>query len=148
MNAPIWPNLGYRDARAAIRFLVEAFGFEELAVYDDPGGSIGHATLRWPGGGGVMLHTADGSSVASLTAHAGTEGGYPPYSVHIATDDPDGLFKRAVEAGAAVIREPEDSPFGTRSFIVTDPEGLYWTAGTELPELVRDAQGNWRPPDQ
>jgi hypothetical protein len=32
MNANVFPNLGYRDARAAIRFLIEAFGFEEVAV--------------------------------------------------------------------------------------------------------------------
>ncbi len=29
----IWPTLRYRDAPAAIRFLTEAFGFEEVAVY-------------------------------------------------------------------------------------------------------------------
>ena len=35
----VWPCFAYRDARAAIAFLVEAFGFEERAVYardDDP----------------------------------------------------------------------------------------------------------------
>ena len=54
MNALLWPNLGYRDARAAIRFLVTAFGFEEVVVYDgEDGDTVGHAELRWPGGGGV-----------------------------------------------------------------------------------------------
>jgi uncharacterized glyoxalase superfamily protein PhnB len=146
MSAPVWPNLGYRDARAAIRFLVTAFGFEELAVYDDASGNIGHAALRWPGGGGVMLHSADGNSVADQTDRATADGGYPAFSVHIGTDDPDALFKRVVTAGATVVRELEDSPFGTRGFIVRDPEGLYWSFGTELPELVRDAEGRWRPP--
>jgi uncharacterized glyoxalase superfamily protein PhnB len=57
MTTRLWPNLGYGDAPAAIRFLVTAFGFEEVAVY--PAGSadtIGHAMLRWPGGGFVTLH--------------------------------------------------------------------------------------------
>jgi uncharacterized glyoxalase superfamily protein PhnB len=31
----IWPILVYKDGPAAIRFLVEAFGFEETAVYAD-----------------------------------------------------------------------------------------------------------------
>jgi uncharacterized glyoxalase superfamily protein PhnB len=149
MNANVWPNLGYRDARAAIRFLVTAFGFEEIAVYEEEaGGNIGHAALRWPTGGGVMLHSAGGNSVADQTERAATDGGYPAYSVHIATDEPDALFERAVKAGATVVREPENSPFGTRGYIVSDPEGLYWSFGTELPELVRDAQGRWRPADQ
>jgi uncharacterized glyoxalase superfamily protein PhnB len=147
MSANVWPNLGYRDARAAIRFLVNAFGFEEIAVYEeDPNGRVGHAALRLPDGGGVMLHSADGDAVADRAARAAAEGGYPAYSVHIATNEPDALFERAVAAGATVVRAVEDSPFGTRGFIVSDPEGLYWSFGTELPELVRDAQGRWQPP--
>ncbi len=36
----VWPTLVYRDARAAIRFLVDAFGFAENAVYGErPGRS-------------------------------------------------------------------------------------------------------------
>jgi uncharacterized glyoxalase superfamily protein PhnB len=67
MNANVFPNLGYRDARAAIRFLIEAFGFEEVAVYDgEREGSIGHADLRWPAGGAVSLHSAEPGG-----AHAG-----------------------------------------------------------------------------
>jgi len=31
----VWPTLRARDARALIRFLVEAFGFEEVVVYGD-----------------------------------------------------------------------------------------------------------------
>jgi uncharacterized glyoxalase superfamily protein PhnB len=48
----ICPNLGYRNARAAIQFLVEVLGFEEEAVYvAGNADTIAHATLRWPGGG-------------------------------------------------------------------------------------------------
>ena len=149
MSADVWPNLGYRDARGAIRFLTAAFGFEEIAVYEEhESGKVGHAALRWPSGGGVMIHSADGTAVADLATQAATAGGYPAYSVHVATGDPDGLFERAVAAGATVVRGLEDSPFGTRGFIVSDPEGLYWSFGTELPELVRDAEGRWRPPAQ
>ena len=37
MNANVWPNLAYKDAKAAIQFLVEALGFEAAAVYErDP----------------------------------------------------------------------------------------------------------------
>jgi catechol 2,3-dioxygenase-like lactoylglutathione lyase family enzyme len=60
VNAPtVWPVLTYTDARAAIAFLVEAFGFEERAAYarDDDPGIVEHAELRWPLGGGVMLGT-------------------------------------------------------------------------------------------
>ena len=51
-------------------------------------------------------------------------------------------------AGATVVRAVEDSPFGTRGFIVADPEGLYWSVGTLLPRLVRDRNGAWRQPSE
>jgi uncharacterized glyoxalase superfamily protein PhnB len=131
MSAHVWPNLGYRDAKAAIHFLVNAVGFEAVAVHErEPKGNVAHAELRWPGGGGVMLHTA---------------GAYPHFSVHVGTSEPDALFARAVAAGANVVREVEDSPVGTRGFIVSDPEGLYWSFGTPLPALECDGRGNWRP---
>jgi uncharacterized glyoxalase superfamily protein PhnB len=149
MSAFVWANLGYRDARAAIDFLVAAFGFEEVAVYEgEKAGTVGHAELRWPAGGGIMLHTTERGSLTDLTRQATADAGYPAYSVHIATDEPDALFERAVAAGATVVREPTDSPLGTRGFVVSDPEGLYWSFGTPLPRLVRDEQGRWRPADR
>jgi uncharacterized glyoxalase superfamily protein PhnB len=145
MTTNVWPNLGYRDAQAAIDFLVTAFGFEKVAVYEGPEGDVRHAELRWPGGGGVTLHNAGSNSIADLTERAAGDGGYPAYSIHVDTQEPDALFERAVAAGAAVVREVQDSPHGARGFVVHDPEGLYWSFGTPLPELVRGANGEWRP---
>ena len=50
----VWPALRAHDARALIRFLVAAFGFEETVVYAD-GDVVHHAQLSWPEGGGIML---------------------------------------------------------------------------------------------
>lgn len=146
----VTPTLGYRDPRAAVRFLVEALGFTQTVFHDDPvTGEVYHAELRRPDGGRVEVHSAaPGLSVADLAAAVeGEDGpdGYPPFSVHIDTDDPDGAYRRAVAAGAAVMRELQDRPVGTRNFIVRDPEGLYWSVGTPLPPLERDADGRWRP---
>lgn len=94
----------------------------------------------------VALYSAEPgrTSIADLAAKA-ADGGYPAYSVHVETDEPDPLFARAVAAGAAVVREIADSPMRTRGFVVRDPEGLFWSFGTPLPRLVRDAEGQWRP---
>lgn len=120
----MWPTLRYADAPAAIRFLVEALGFEEAAVY--PGeeeGSVAHAELRWPGGGAIMLGSlrAD-SAIVDLPAGVG--------SVYIVVEDPDAVFARAVAAGATVGVEPHDSDHGSRDCTVRDPEGVYWNFGT------------------
>ena len=45
----VWPTLRYRDARAAIGFLIEAFGFEDAAVHGegDTGRPRGTALADW-----------------------------------------------------------------------------------------------------
>lgn len=121
----IWPTLSYRDAPAAIRFLVEAFGFEERAVYHgETEDIVVHSELRWPGGGGVMLGSSDdrGSVLDDLPAGTG--------SVYIVTDEPDALYERAVAAGATVVRGLRDEDYGSRGFTVRDPEGVFWSFGT------------------
>jgi uncharacterized glyoxalase superfamily protein PhnB len=127
----VWPTLRARDARALIRFLVEAFGFEEVVVYGDgDDGPVGHAELLWPLGGGIMLGSAgpaeDGSRAEDdpWALRPGASG------VYIVTDDVDALFARAVAAGATVVREPENTDYGSRECAVRDPEGNRWSFGT------------------
>jgi len=122
----VWPVLTYSDARAAIKFLVDAFGFEERAVYaseDDPS-IVQHAEMRWPQGGGIMFGSAgkDDSPFGKRTP--GND------SVYVVCDDPDGLFARATGAGAEVVRGLVDEDYGSRGFTVRDPEGNLWSFGT------------------
>src|SRR5271170_3039560 len=91
----VWPTLRARDARGLIRFLVDAFGFEETVVYGE-GDRVDHAQLSWPPGGGVMLGSARETGDA-WALQPGTFGAY------VVTDDPDGLFARATAAGAEVL---------------------------------------------
>ncbi|MEV4557639.1 VOC family protein [Kitasatospora sp. NPDC049285] len=119
----VWPSLRARDARGLIRFLVEAFGFEETAVYADEE-QVHHAQLAWPPGGGIMLGSASDRPDDPWPLRPGTFGAY------VVTDDPDGLFRRAVAAGAEVTAEPHDTDYGSRDFAVRDPEGNRWSFGT------------------
>lgn len=123
----VWPSLRATDAPALIRFLVEAFGFQETAVYAD-GATVHHAQLAWPAGGGVMLGSARSGEDDPWPLRPGAFGGYV-----VVTGDPDALFARAVKAGAEVVTEPHDVDYGTagsRDFTVRDPEGNLWAFGT------------------
>jgi uncharacterized glyoxalase superfamily protein PhnB len=120
----IWPALAYADAPAAIRFLVEAFGFvETLVVPGDGGREIAHAELRWPEGGGVMLGSTGDDNEFSRRKPGMT-------SIYVVTDAPDALFDRATAAGAEVVRGLRDEDYGSRGFTVRDPEGNLWSFGT------------------
>lgn len=119
----VWVTLRARDARALIRFLVDAFGFEETAVYGD-GDRVDHAQLDWPLGGGVMLGSVRGGDDDPWALRPGTAGAY------VVTDDPDALTERARRAGAQVTREPVDTGYGSREAAFRDPEGNLWSFGT------------------
>ncbi|MEV0801104.1 VOC family protein [Kribbella sp. NPDC050281] len=130
----VWPGLHYKDGQAALTFLTEGLGFVLVASY--PGaaeGSVAHAELSWPTGGGIMVGSSDAKSEADeFSALADV-----PQSVYLVHDDPDSLIGRAVAAGAVVVRGLSDADYGSRGFTVRDPEGNIWSVGTyagEIPE--------------
>lgn len=122
----VWPNLTYRDAPAAIAFLTTAFGFEQRIAHTRDGAPpvIEHAELRWPLGGGIMLATAGKDDSPFGRRQPGND------AVYLVCDDPDALFARATAHGATVVRELRDEDFGSRTFVVRDPEGNLWSFGT------------------
>ena len=126
IHAAVWPVLSYRDVRAALEFLVKAFGFEERACYareDDPT-IVEHAEMRWPLGGGIMFGTAGKDDGPFGQRTPGND------SVYVVCEDPDRLFEQAVAAGAEVVRGLKDEDYGSRGFTVRDPEGNLWSFGT------------------
>ena len=125
-HTTVWPILAFRDARAASRFLVEAFGFEERAVYarDDDPSIVEHGELRWPLGGGIMFGSAGKDDSPFGQRAPGND------SVYVVCEDPDALFERASAAGAEIVRPLKDEDYGSRGFTVRDPEGNLWSFGT------------------
>lgn len=119
----VWPSLRATEARKLIAFLVDAFGFAETAVYGE-GDRVDHAELAWPPGGGIMLGSVRDDADDVWALRTGTAGMYA------VTDEPDALYARAVAAGAQVVRELNDTDYGSREFAVRDPEGNLWSFGT------------------
>jgi uncharacterized glyoxalase superfamily protein PhnB len=119
----VWPTLRATDARALIRFLVDAFGFEETVTYGD-GDRVDHCQLSWPAGGGIMLGSVRDEPGNPWHLDPGTFGAY------VVTDEPDKLCERARAAGATIVKEPFDTDYGSRDFTVRDPEGNLWAFGT------------------
>lgn len=120
----VWPSLRAHDARGLIRFLVEAFGFEETVVYGE-GDRVDHAQLSWPEGGGIMLGSVrPDSGDGGGPSHPGTFGAY------VVTADPDAVHARAVAAGADITASPHETDYGSRDFAARDPEGNRWSFGT------------------
>ncbi|MFD7836634.1 VOC family protein [Streptomyces sp. NPDC059761] len=125
----ICPTLRYRDAKAAIKLLTEAFGFSQVAVYEGEGGSVMHAELAY-GNGLVMLGSKGTGSVFDKSMG---DGG--PVGVYVVVDDVDAHHRRAAEHGVEILMEPTDQDYGSRDYMARDAEGNIWSFGTYAPQV-------------
>ena len=119
-------GLRYNDAAAALDWLAKAFGFEETMRAEGEGGSIDHAEMR-VGTDLIMLGSASDGSDGRLAAPAGTGVTY------VYVEEPDAHHERATAAGASIVRELDDTPYGSREYTCKDPEGNIWSFGTYRP---------------
>ena len=115
----------YQDAKAAFRWLEEAFGFEPLFVLLDAEGNLGHSEMTY-GNSVVMV----GNEWSAVHKSPRSIGGINSQSIHVQLpegEDFDAHCERARAAGAEVIMEPEMQFYGDRSYRARDPEDHIWT---------------------
>ncbi|MBA3243557.1 MAG: VOC family protein [Actinobacteria bacterium] len=107
----------FADADAALEWLSRAFGFEERVAYRSEEGVVEHAEISL-GPGIVMFGPGDPAS----------------QGVYVAVEDADAHYERAKAAGAEIVRELEDTDYGSREYTARDLEGHVWSFGTYRPE--------------
>ncbi len=123
----VTPALLYRDAKAAIQQLTEAFGFTQAALYESEDGTVLHAELVY-GNGIVMVGSKGrGGVYDEAMANAG------PSGVYVVVEDTDAHHKRAAEHGAEILMPPTDQDYGSRDYMARDREGNVWSFGTYAP---------------
>ncbi|HTW80501.1 MAG TPA: VOC family protein [Terracidiphilus sp.] len=131
-RSTVMPALRYLDAKAAIAWLTNVFGFERHAVYEGPDGSIAHAELTL-NGGMIMLGSQKNDEYGRNFKSPAEVGGIETRSAYIVVADADAVYARAQAAGATVVRPIQNTDYGSREFSVKDPEGHSWSAGTYDP---------------
>ncbi len=118
------PYLMVRGASDAAEFYKRAFGAEELARNAGEDGKLMHCHLRI-NGADVMM-----SDEFPEHGYALPEGGPSGVTLHLAVDDADEWFTRAVNAGATVTMPIADQFWGDRYGQVSDPFGHGWSIGS------------------
>jgi len=123
--------IAYEDGPAAIDWLVRAFGFREISRIADEQGRIGHAELELNGGVVYLASpTADYESPRRHREHCETARKWSavPWIIDglmVKVSDADAHYRQARAAGANILSEPEDQPYG-RIYRAEDPEGHRW----------------------
>ena len=118
----IIPYLYYEDGGRALEFLCKAFGFEELFAVKRADGSLMHGEVGYKGNA-VQLGTPLGEDgkPKSLRKHPVRHS-----SVTCYVDDVDAHYAKARAAGAEIVLELADQPYGARTYTAADPEGHHW----------------------
>jgi PhnB protein len=129
----ITAHIVVRDAARAARWYGQAFGAEERGRIPVPGGKFIEIELRI---GDSTLMIADEfpeMGVVSPLTVGGTYG-----ALHIATDDVDALWRRAVDAGGEVVHPLQDMFWGDRQGQIIDPFGHRWGLRQHVRDVPRD----------
>ena len=124
------PHLVVRNAAEALEFYKKALGADVLHVAKMPDGRIMHAALRI--GDSMLMLNDEMPEHGALSPLANNGSGV---TIHIYTEDADGMFNQAVSAGAQVRMPLMDQFWGDRYGIVVDPYGHQWSIATHVKDI-------------
>jgi uncharacterized glyoxalase superfamily protein PhnB len=106
----VTPRLVVHDPALLVRFLKSTF--------DADGEYAAKAPSQMKIGDSIVMVSAVGPRDAN------------PSFLYVYVDDVDATYRRALQAGAASIEEPQDVPYGDRRAMVKDPCGNDWQIAT------------------
>jgi len=115
----VTPYLVAADGLALLEFTKQAFGAEEIMRAVMP--TAVHAEVRI---GDTALMMGGGLAGKKFP------GTLQPSALHVYVEDADAVTRKAVAAGATLLDEPRDQPYGERSSTVKDAAGNLWYIAT------------------
>ena len=126
----------YRDPKAALQWLEQAFGFEVTMAIEGPPDApeMCHYEMSCQGRGRIMV----GAQWDDWLSSPAEVGGKNTQTVHVQL--PDGLdehCERARAAGASIAAEPEEQFYGDRTYRAVDLEGHRWTFSTKVRDVSK-----------
>ena len=125
------PYLIVKGAAEAIDFYKRAFGATEMLRMADPQGKVGHAEIKI---GDSVIMLADEHPAMGYRGPRSLGGS--SVSILLYLEDVDGVFERAVKAGAKAQRPVMNQFYGDRSGTLEDPFGHVWTVATHVEDVA------------
>ena len=136
--APVIPVLVYPDVRAAVAWLENVFGFaERVKIGED------HRSQMSAGdGGAVIIRDVLGERLPPRP-------GESCHSVMVRVHDANAHLEHARQAGARILMEVTDFPYGERQYTAEDLAGHQWTFTQTIADTAPEqwggetANGGW-----
>jgi PhnB protein len=129
----VTPHLSIAGVADALDFYQRVLGASVRMRMDAPGGLVAHAEIEL-GGSVIMLGE---EALPGSDPSPGKLGG-TPVSLFVYVEDVDAVFRRAVEAGAQAVSEPEFHFYGDRVATIDDPFGHRWNVATHVEDVAPD----------
>jgi PhnB protein len=127
------PHIVVRGAARAAEWYAEALGAEEQSRIPVPGGKLMSVELRF---GDSTVMVADESPEMGVLSPESVGGTYG--ALHLATEDVDALWERALGAGAEVFHPLGDTFWGDRFGQIVDPFGHRWGLAQRVREVPHE----------
>jgi PhnB protein len=133
MTQTITAHIVVRGAAEAADWYVRALGAEVVKRIPVPGGKFLEIELRIGDASVMIADEFPDMGVLSPLSLGGTYG-----ALHIATDDVDTMWQRAIDAGAEVFHPLADMFWGERHGQFIDPYGHRWGLNQHLRDVPDD----------
>ena len=130
-DAPLllgWVIVYVDDPPAAREFYMEAFGLQGGFAVPGAYAELDTGATKL----GFAAYTLGEKNFPGGVRPAAQEGQPPNMEIALVSDDVDGAYARALEAGCASLAEPADKPQGQRVAYVRDPYGTLVELATPL----------------
>lgn len=116
------PYLIVKGASVLMDFLKTVFDAEETERMSMPDGTVAHGEVK----------IGDSTIMVSEASEMYKEN---PSMLYVYVEDVDAVYKKALAAGAASVKEPVDQFYGDRSCMVTDVTGNSWGIATHVEDV-------------
>ena len=118
----VTPYLVVAGVSKLIDFAKQAFGATEVHLSKRPDGTVMHAEIKI---GDSIVMMGEGQNSKNF-----------PGMLHLYMEDVDGVYQRAIQAGAKSLREPADQLYGDRTSGVEDAFGNQWWIATHIEDVT------------
>lgn len=133
-HTDLYPRLIVDEPHAALEFYERALGAEIIEKFTDGEDRVVHAAFSV---GDAIVSLAESVPQWGLLSPKALGGS--PCLLHLSVADPDRTAAEMTKAGAQVLIEIDDRPWGKREGRVADPHGHLWILSKPIEE-VSDAE--------